>query len=285
MSHIMTTPRPARRAPGNVPVLERAGPVRVPAGGGEDRRLLPDPPPSRRRNVPKPFLLLGPGLVLTPLLFITPLLNRAAWFFTSLAHELGHSAVAWLFGCPSVPVIQLDGHAFAVSEPQVLLVALGVWACLALAAWQVRHHRCRCIFLVSATLAYPAFAFTGVRDLLHLLAGHLGELTISGIFFARALSRGFTRSRVEQGLYCLLAWYLLVENILLCILLMVSPAGRAWYRGDEALGPANDYARVADLLPWCSLEAVAAVMFAVALAVVPVILVVRKMSRFTRSWR
>ena len=73
-----------------------------------------------------------------------------------------------------------------------------------------------------------------------------------------------------------MAWYLLLENLWLCGRLMFSPAGRAWYRGSGSFGLTNDYVRVANDLLGTSLETVAAGMFLVGLAVLPLSLLLAR---------
>ncbi len=65
-------------------------------------------------------------------------------------------------------------------------------------------------------------------------------------------------------------------NLWLCWQLMFSEAGRAWYRGNGSFGLTNDYIRVAQNVLGCSLESVAALMFVVALAVLPLSLLITR---------
>jgi len=222
------------------------------------------------------LLYLGIGLIAAPVFSLTPLLRFMGWFLGGLVHEMGHAAAAWFTGSPAFPAIRLDGHAAAFCRPQITLVAFAVWAALAFAAWQMRGHRRTLVALGLVVLAYPALAFTSARDLLHLLGGHLGELTFSTVCFWRALTGGFTHSRAERALYAVVAWYLLLENLWLCGRLMFSPAGRAWYRGSGSFGLTNDYVRVANDLLGTSLETVAAGMFLVGLAVLPLSLLLAR---------
>jgi len=226
-------------------------------------------PPPKCLGLPVPVFYLTLGLALTPVFNLTPVLGYMGWFFTSLIHEMGHTVVAWFFGSPSFPAISLEGHAAACCREQMVFLSLAMWAGLAIASWQVRSHRNLCILLGLAALVYPALAFTAARSFLHLLGGHLGELTIAVVFFWRAVTGGFTHSRLERGLYALLAWHLVVRNAWLCLRLLFSEAGREWYRTSGSFGLTHDYIRVARDIVGCSLETVAAGMFLVTLMVVP----------------
>ena len=204
------------------------------------------------------------------------------WFLSSLVHETGHTMAAWLVGCPAFPSIRLDGHAWATHSDQVLLVALGVWAGIAYLTWTHRAHRWVRWWGCSSALLYPLLAFTGARDAFFLVAGHLGELTFTGVFFYRALTGGFTSSNVERGLYSTLAWCLLGHNVWLTGGLLFSDSVRHWYATSGSLGMANDYIRLGGKLGW-STDGVALLMLLVCLAVLPLAIWVASRARAATS--
>ena len=245
----------------------------------DDPRILDAASPARTTGLPEPLLYLVLGLVIAPVFGLTPVLGYMGWFFASLVHEMGHSAVAWFFGSPAFPAIRLDGHAVALARPQMLALALVVWAVLALVTWQCRGRRGWLVGLGLITLLYPALAFTRARGLLHLLGGHLGELTISGVFFYRVLAGGFTSSRLERLLYAVVAWYLMAENLLLCGRLLFTASGRAAYQTSGSFGLTNDYIRVARDVLGCSLETVATGMGLACLLVLPLSFLVWRMKK------
>jgi hypothetical protein len=244
--------------------------VRFPSELGDRPRAAPPP----ANELKEPLLFLGLGLLAAPVFGLTPVLRYMGWFLASLFHESGHTAAAWILGCPAFPAIRLDGHAAALHKPQVLFVALAVWGGLALCTWQLRRHRGGMITLGLATLVYPALAFTNAKELLHLFAGHLGELTFATIFFWRALAGGFTRTAIERALYAIVAWYLLGQNLWLCARLVFSEAARMTYETSGSFGLTNDYIRAARDVLGCSLETVAAGMFVVGLAALPLAILV-----------
>jgi hypothetical protein len=224
--------------------------------------LPPAPPLVERRD--RPLAYLGIGAALAVAFTLTPLLKYMGWFLTSLVHEAGHCAAAWAMGCPSIPAIRLDGHAAAVHGEQSKVFAAAVLAGLAYYAW-----RRRSLALGALALAYPLLAFTGARDGLFLLAGHLSEIAFGGVFFWRALVGGFTRSRPERVLYSACAWYLVIGNVWLSGGLMLSESVRQWYRGSGSFGLTNDYLRLAGSLH-VGVGVVAFFMLLVALAALPV---------------
>ncbi len=226
----------------------------------------------------EPWLFLGIGLVTAPIFAVTPLLGFMGWFLSSLVHEMGHSAVAWLFGMPSMPAISLEGHAAAVhSDQQLFLVAMIVLA-LGTSAWRLLSGRARIVALCGLGVLYPALAFSGAREFLHLLAGHGGELVFATLCLWKTLDGGFTDSRLERALYGTLGWFLLGSNLRLCFGLMTSEGSRAWYAENGSFGMTNDLIRVAeDLLGW-RLQSVAALMLVVALLVLPAALLLWRAS-------
>lgn len=222
----------------------------------------PSPPVVEYRD--RPLIYLGVGAALAVVFTLTPLLKYMGWFLSSLVHEMGHCAAAWAAGCPSFPAIRIDGHAAAIHGEQSTVFAIGILVGLGYFAWHKRS-----IALGALALVYPLLVFTGVREWIFLLAGHLGELAFAGICFWRALVGGFTRSRPERVLYSTCAWYLVASNVWLTGGLMFSESVRQWYRGSGSFGLENDYLRLAKSLH-VGVGAVAFLMLLVTLAALPV---------------
>jgi hypothetical protein len=196
------------------------------------------------------------------------------WFLASLVHEMGHAAVAWSFGMPAIPAISLEGHAAAVHSQQQVFLVLMVSAGLAVAAWRCLAGPAKWTALALALAVHPLLAFTGAKDLLHLLAGHGGELVFATLCLWKALDGGFTSSRLERALYSTLGWYLVGKNAWLCFGLATNAGARATYNENGSFGFTNDYLRVAnEVLGW-RLETVAALMLIESVAVIPAAIVV-----------
>ena len=222
-----------------------------------------------RRAAREPWIFLGLGLVTAPIFSLTPLLGLMGWFLASLVHEMGHSAVAWFFGMPSVPAIALDGHAAAVHSDQQLFLVAMVALGLGLAAWRWLSGRARAAALVAIGVLYPALAFSGARELLHLAAGHGGELAFAVLALWKTLDGGFTESSAERLLYGTLGWFLAGKNAWLAWGLATNASSRAWYAENGSFGFTNDYLRIAgDLLGW-RLESVAWLALLASIAAVP----------------
>jgi hypothetical protein len=217
----------------------------------------------------EPWIYLGIGAITAPIFALTPLLGFMGWFLASLVHEMGHSAVAWLFGMPAFPAISLEGHAAAVHSDQSLFLALLVWAALATAAWRFLAGRARWIAIGIVAVLYPALAFTRAGECLQLLAGHGGELAFATLALWKTLDGGFTESRLERGLYGTVGWYLLGKNVILCGGLLLSSSSREGYAENGSFGLTNDMIRVAeDVLGW-RLQSVALLVLVASLGALP----------------
>jgi hypothetical protein len=269
-------------------VLRRAPPAPKPqplaAAATMPPALGADPEAARaaQRAAREPWIYLGLGLVTAPIFSLTPLLGLMGWFLASLVHEMGHSAVAWFFGLPSVPAIALDGHAAAVhSEQQIFLVGM-VALGLCTLAWRWLSGRACVAALIAIGVLYPALAFSGARELLHLVGGHGGELAFAVLALWKTLDGGFTDSSVERLLYGTLGWFLAGKNALLAWGLATNASSRAWYAENGSFGLTNDYLRIAEEILGWRLESVAWLALLASLAAVPTAIA---LWRLAARWR
>lgn len=221
-------------------------------------------------GIPPPVFFLGLGAAVAPVFTWTPVLCYMGWFLASLVHEMGHTIAAWFLGCPAFPAIRLDGHAATAHQERILPLALAIWASLAGLAWACRQRRALLAACAAAALLYPAVAFTGAADLVHLAAGQAGELAFATICFWRTLAGGFTSSTAERACYAAVGWYLLGRNVVLDFGLVLSATSRADYAESGSFGLSNDLIRIAEDVMGCPLESVGMAMGALALTVLPV---------------
>ncbi len=267
--------RPAGSRPGADSALGRSAAA---ARGVAAPGAASEPLAARR----EPWAYLALGLATAPLFAWVPLFRTMAWFLAALVHEMGHAALAWLCGMPSLPAISLAGHAAAVHGPPLPLLALAITGALAALAWTRLAGGARAVGLALALVVQPALAFTPLRELAHLLAGHGAEIAFAALCLWRALDGGFTRSRLERALYGALGWMLLGRNASLCLGLMRSAAARAEYRSNGSFGLTNDYLRAASFLGW-TLPSVALVMLLATLLALPAALGLWRLSRAARA--
>ncbi len=228
----------------------------------------PNPTSGRVLGVPEALFHFVAGALLAAVFAALPFLCYMGWFLASLAHEMGHCAVALFFGMPAVPAISLGGEAAAVHGEPILLLRLGIVAALAAGAWRLREPAWRYTAVGAVLVVYPLLAWTDARELLHLVGGHGAELAFGLICFHRALTGGFTSSGVERSLYSMLGWTMVGKNVVLTVGLVFSERARDAYRTNGSFGFRNDYLRVADHLN-VSVELVALAMLLPALLVVP----------------
>jgi hypothetical protein len=239
-------------------------------------------PRAPRGGALEPWLYLGIGIATAPVFALTPVLGYMAWFLASLVHEMGHAGLAWLCGMPAVPAIALDGHAAAMHGEPMAPLALTIWATLVAGTWRLLEGRARIVATALVALGHPLLAFTGLREVVHLLAGHGAELAFAALALWKALDGGFTRSRVERALYSTVGWMLLGRNASLCLGLIRSEAAREEYRGNGSFGLTNDYLRVSEEILGWPVERVAASMLLAALLVLPAALLAWRVSK---RWR
>jgi hypothetical protein len=222
---------------------------------------------------------LGLGLITAPV-FALPIVGFMGWFLAALVHEMGHASVAWLCGMPAIPAISLEGHAAAVHSEQMLPLVFLIAAALVFTAWRMLEGRARWIAIGLVVTLYPLLALTGLKELVHLCAGHLGELAFATLCLWKTLDGGFTESKLERALYGTLGWYLLGRNVILCWGLMTSDAARERYDENGSFGLTNDLIRVAQDVLHCPLQRVAFFMLAACVLVLPAALLVwRRSSR------
>ncbi len=230
----------------------------------------------------EPWRYLAIGIVTAPIFAWTPILQYMGWFLASLVHEMGHAAFAWLCGMPAIPAISLAGHAAAVHQEQSVLLALAIGSALCAAAWHFLGGRARAVAIALVVVLYPAIAFTGVKELLFLFAGHGGELAFATLSLWKVLDGGFTKTALERALYGTVGWYLLGKNAFLAFGLMTSSMSRATYAENGSFGLTNDLIRAAeDVLGW-RLESVAFVMLVACVLVLPAAFGLWRVSRAAR---
>jgi hypothetical protein len=226
--------------------------------------------PATVLGFPRGWFYLAIGVPIALALSFGPL-GFMGWFLRALVHELGHTAVAWFFGCPAFPAIRLDGHAAAFHQNQIVLFALAVWAGIGGLAWHLRAHRRLLGALWVLMVAYPLLAFTEAREVVHLLAGHLFELGFAAVFFWRALTGGFVKQEAERPLYAALGWLLMGGCISLFWSLSFSEGGRQAYASGGSFGLVNDLIRVTGYIH-CRLGTAAIPMLLLSLVPLPLAL-------------
>ncbi|MEM9381182.1 MAG: hypothetical protein AAGB93_14615 [Planctomycetota bacterium] len=258
-SDLMGTAAPVRHDLAPSPAPARAvDPIhgRRPSGGRRERGLTHET-----------LVYLGAGIPLAFVFSLTPLLGFMGWFLASLFHEVGHSAMAWFTGHPSVPAIALTGNAVAVhGEPLTFLRLVVVGSVVTLSVQLLRGSR-RVAVLAAFGVLYPLMLWTRLGSIAFLVAGHLGELAAASLCLWRAADGEACHSRAERVLYAMLGWFLCGDNILLSFGLAFSSSARAEYETNGSFGLVNDYLRLANHELGASIERVGFAMGLIAVAV------------------
>lgn len=189
------------------------------------------------------------GLVLACIAQFFYITNYMTWFMCSLCHEIGHSAIAILFGMPSYPAIRLDGHAAAVHQEQIFILFVFMLAVHAWYIYKIHAHRNLLIFFSLLFLVHVVCGFfAGPQRIVHLYAGQFGELFFAAIFLFRSWTGGFTESNAERPLYAALGCLLIVENFILSAGLVFSQSARHEYLGGGSFGLVNDLVKISTQL-------------------------------------
>lgn len=187
------------------------------------------------------------------------------WFLSSIIHEGGHMFFALYAGCPAIPAIRLDGHAMCLQRDQVIWAALLLWILIGTVANTNRRYLGNGFFIILAV--YPLTAFIPpVREILHLLSGHIAELVIGGVFLWRGLTGKSVQQAADRFASAVLGSYLFLSNSWLCFSISFIRSSRMKYYENGSFGLTNDYIRIADEILGVPLQAVAVPMLFVCLA-------------------
>jgi hypothetical protein len=155
------------------------------------------------------------GVCLTALVFSSWQINFLLSYFVVLIHELGHSAISWLFGFPAIPAFDfMHGGGISVWSPERWFVV--VWLVYAGFGWllyRYRHNSLTCQCLWVTVLLYSLCAFTPLHTGLRILMGHGFELIFAGIFGYRGLSGFACRHSIERPLYLMLGQFTILYQL------------------------------------------------------------------------
>lgn len=272
----------AATAPARGPLRERAFAPGLPdepsvsdAAAGEPGGEPPAPPPAQvgpahateaaaPAGVTAAWGRLSPAVRALAVAFVPSVL--LGWFFpfrvmgegiSFLVHELGHTLVAWFFGCSALPAIVLT-----VVFAQNRAVAAVVWGALVFLAVKYRRApRWNVLFAAIASL-YPLVAFTQAHVTAFDLGGHLAELAFAAWAFRRVVHG--ERPEWERPVWAFFAFYLVMRNVRLFGGVALSEAARGEYL-TVAIAGQNDLVKVAATtgLALTTLAALTALLFLV----------------------
>lgn len=224
------------------------------------------------------------GFGLAVLVLAVPFLRFALSYLGVLVHELGHSAVSWLFGYPAIPALDFTyggGVSLTFGRRPVLVVSF-LLALVLLLGWAWRHPRWRW-FAGAAVGMWILASLTALHEVVILAMGHAAELLFAALCLHRAITGEGTERRVERPLYAMVGWFLVLEGIWFAWGLLADSARREAYEGAKGGGHWMDFSRLADEYLGVDLSLVAAVFLAACVAT-PVLVLLAE-TRFLDSTR
>ena len=229
----------------------RRGRARAGAGSVTATAAVPAAPfPVRPSAAPTPagvtaaWRALSPAVRSLAVAFVPSVLF--GWFFpfrvmgegiSFLVHELGHTFVAWFFGCSAMPAIVMT-IVFAQSR----VFAALVWCGLVFLAVKYRRAPKWNAGFAALALLYPLVAFTQAYLTAFDLGGHFAEVVFAAWAFRRVV-RG-ERPEWERPVWAFFAFYLVARNVKLFGGVALSAAARTDYLTIAITGQ-NDMVKVA----------------------------------------
>ncbi len=232
----------------------------TPASPAAAAAPLPTPPAGAAIS----WKALSPAVRALVVAFVPSVL--LGWFFpfrvmgegiSFLVHELGHTLVAWFFGCSALPAIVLT----VVFEQSRVAAAL-VWGALVLLAVKSRRAPGWNALFVSVAVLYPTVAFTKAHVSAFDLGGHLAEVAFAAWAFRRAVRGG--KAEWERPVWAFFAFYLVARNVKLFGGVALSASARTDYQ-TIAIAGQNDMVKFAATtgIPLTAIAAATALVFLV----------------------
>jgi hypothetical protein len=177
-----------------------------------------------------------------------PFLDHILWLFTTLCHEMGHTAGALLVGRPALPAFDFSfgGGVTMTGERHTWLLVL--YAITVGVIWRQAGGRRWLRWILGSCSGFVALLIlTGLDEAWFVWMGHGGELIIATVFLHRALTGVAEVYPGERWLYGLVAWALLGHALGMCWMLLFDPAFLNTYLEGKR-GIDNDFVRLADEL-------------------------------------
>lgn len=179
--------------------------------------------------------------------------GSALGMIATLFHELGHTAVSWFYGYPTVPAfdfiygggisLSLGGQSYIVFFIFQLLLAAGIYNF---------RGQLRVQLLLAAGMAFGLLtAFDPVHhEIAIVAAGHLAETGMAAFFLLRAWLDFAPFGLLERLLNAVIGWGLILQSLLFDWGLLRLPELREVYARQKGGDGFGDFSRLADLTLW-----------------------------------
>lgn len=190
---------------------------------------------------------IGAGALLALLVLLSGQVTFYLSYFVILVHELGHTALSWLFGFPALPAFDfMNGGGVSVSaNDRYFAIVWLVYGGLGWLGYRYRRNKLTVQVLVAVGVIYSLCAFSHVHQLLQTAMGHGFELIFAGMFCYRGLSGFACRYSIERPLYVMLGLFTVVYDLRFCWNLLFDPVTLSIYLEGKGGVIDNDLVRVA----------------------------------------
>ncbi len=168
----------------------------------------------------------------------------------TIFHELGHTAVLWLFGYSAIPAFDF-AHGGGVTMSDLERSSLIVWAwalgVLILGWWQ--RERKEVLIALAGLVVLYIYMYNSTRETLAItLGGHAGEVVFGAVFLYRGLTGWGCKLEAERPLYAFLGFMNFFTGLHLGFALMGSDSmEKYWYLQGKG-GIDNDLVTGAQIL-------------------------------------
>ena len=196
-------------------------------------------------DAPTAATLVG-GTGLAALCLAVPFLNFVLSYLTTLIHELGHAAVGWLFGYPSLPAFDFTYGGGVTRHDQRSMLMLGaVYLSLLCLLPAYLRNRATLFGLCVLSGLFALCAHTETHQVVILFMGHGMELLIAGVFLYRAWSGSAVFHATERLLYAACGWFIVFSDTAFAWRLWTDSGARAAYAKAKGGGHWMDFSRIA----------------------------------------
>ena len=199
-----------------------------------------------------------------PIGWMAASLSTMSTFF----HELGHTALAWFYGYPTIPIFDFThGGGFAISvSGQNYMILGGVYIGLGYLIYLLRAFRGLQIAVGALILFHLATAFN--EDFRHNVIDFMGpgvEPLIAGFLLTRALLDLAPRGALERLLNAVFGFAMLISTLIRGFALIKNDAYRMVYFQQKGTHGFGDFDKIEERISFMDFQAVVSVWIALSI--------------------
>ena len=186
------------------------------------------------------------GLVVGAVVYFFPLTRFIFSYLLIIVHELGHTALALLYGIPAVPALDFFyGGGVSLMWDRSWLLSLTVLAGGLALLWRLRDDPRSLGLGVSVAVFWAVTFLTPLHDAVILAMGHGAELLFAGYAWHKCLT-GNCRNETERWLFGACSVFVLLSSWMFGYKLLASSLFRRQYEQAKGGGHWMDFSRLAD---------------------------------------